>query len=244
MKVILTLPLFIMSLALAQVSDSTQLKTLRDVEHEIPGCPINSICDKERGKQIKEFETILKISNSEKRHQKLKTYAKNTGLPLRVLTPREPAKKENVILWDSRCKIHNPINPNDKIFQGLYITKDIPLQTKLHFDSVYLFEGDEIKEFKVPYRDKPLFMKNNKLFFLKDYDDQLYQISLNEKGKFNIENLDANVFTMAQSRRVKEVPCPENKKAVGELHTESYCQKIWDIDTNKLKLIQVFWSCP
>lgn len=230
--------------AYSQVDDVPKAKSFRDIEHQTPGCPINSICNKESGKLVKSFEDILKIKNSSSRYKKLKEFSKKSGLPIQVLTNKEHGEINNVILWNSRCKQHNPKNPNNTIYQGHYFTKSIPKKSELTFDKIHLFLKDKLITYKVAYKDKPLFIKGDRLFILKDYDDHLYQLSIGANGDFKVENLNSNLYAKAQSRKIKEVPCPENKQDIPDLYAESYCQKIWDIDTNTLKTIQVFWSCP
>jgi len=234
--------LFLASNALA--NKPLGIETFKDIMHPNQGCPINSQCSKENGLKLQAWEKIFIHERVNKRFKLMSEFEKKHGLPLQFLTSEQAKEKYDPILWNSRCKHHNPKNPHNNIYQGMKFFKSIPLKGDLNFDSIVLFEKDKKKIYKVPYQDRPHFIKDDRLFILKDYDDSFYQISVNDKGSFRLENLNINVFKKADSKKIKEVPCPDNKEDKPDLYTNSYCQQIWDIDTNEMKTIQVFWSCP
>lgn len=244
MKFYLIFNLLTLSL-MTHASQPLGIESFKDIEHKNKGCPINSECSKDSGKLMAAWDKIFIHESSQKRLELMREFRKENGLPFEFLAKKEVKEKFDPILFNSRCKHHNPKNPHNNTYQGIMFFKKIPLEDGLlKFDKIVLFEKDKKRIYIVPYQDRPHFMKDDRLFFLKDYDDYFYQISLTDKGNYNIENLNISVFSKADSKKVKEVPCPENKEDKPDRYSSTYCQQIWDMDTNEMKTIQVFWSCP
>lgn len=221
------------------------VETFKDIEHKNKGCPINSDCSLNNGKLFREWTSIFIHESSQKRMDLLKQFEKKNGLPFEFLTTKEVKEKYDPILFNSRCKQHNPKNPHNNIYQATMFFKKLPLDNKLlAFDKIILFEKDKKITYQVSYQDRPHFIKDDRLFFLKDVDDYFYQISMGKDGDYKLEDMNISVFTRADGKKIKEVPCPENKEDNNDRYTSTYCQQIWDMDTNEMKTIQVFWSCP
>lgn len=234
--------LFSTSLAFAQ--NLGEVSSFKDIEHKNKGCPINSDCSKTNGILMQQWNKIFIHEKSAKRFKLMKKFSVEHGLPLQFLADKDVKKQYDPILWNSRCRHHNPKNPNNNIYQGMMFTKSIPLKGDLNFDPVYVFHKGKATKYMLPYQDKPFFIKGDRVYILKDYDDYFYQISVGKKGDFRLENEQLSIFTKSTSKKIKEFPCPENKIEKSDLYTSTYCQKVWDIDTNEMKTVQVFWSCP
>ncbi len=217
----------------------------KSFEHENIGCPINSLCSKRSGLLIQEWEKLLASKNSSAKTKKLQKFFNNNGAPTRFLAKKSLQDKKDVVLNSSRCKAHNPKNANNALYKGLAFSQKIEKNPQMLFDKIHLFETDKkITTYYASYGARPLFIKENRLFFLEDFDNELYQISLSVDGGLKLENLPTRLFSQAQGKRIKEIKCPKEKKQKEDRYLSSYCQKIWDIDSNKMKTIQVFWSCP
>ena len=244
MKQILILVLLLSSMSSHSNDDQFLKEKMRVFEHENKGCPINSICSKENGARIIEWERILEKPMGPTKEEDKTKFFKNTGLPLHFLAKRSAANENDVVLVSSRCRNHHPKNPSNSLYKGTIFTNTIPNKSELMFDKIHVFEDKEVLSFTVGFEARPLFMKQGRLFFLEDFIDNFYQTSIDKNGKIYLENLPQRLFGQAQSKRVKEGPCPENAKEKEDRYSSSFCQKIWDIDTNKMKTIQLYWSCP
>lgn len=221
-----------------------EVSSFKDIEHKNKGCPINSDCSKTNGILMQDWDKIFLEPKTTKRFKLMQRFQKQHGLPLQFLASIGIKKNYDPILWNSRCRHHNPKNPNNNIYQGMIFTKTIPLESDLMFDPVVVYNKGKKINFRVPYQDKPFFIKGDRIYILKDYDDNYYQISVGPKGNFRLENENLSLYSKATSKKMKEVPCPEDKMDKPDLYTSSYCQKVWDVDTNEMKTVQVFWSCP
>lgn len=236
------LSLALCTTALAQIIGDESFKSF---EHENKGCPINSLCSKNNGLLILEWERLLGFEPGKVKVKKLQEFYTKNGIPAYFLAKKNIQKKKDVVLNGSRCKAHNTKNPNNTLFKGLVFTKNIQENSQMLFDKIHLFKNDKkALTYHTSYGSRPLFIKDERLFFLEDFDDQFYQSSLSVNGDYKLVNLPQRLFNQAQSKRIKEVDCPKSKKTKADRYLSTYCQKIWDIDSNKMKTIQVFWSCP
>jgi hypothetical protein len=214
------------------------------MKHENPGCPLNSECSKESGKLISTWEKLLKSTNEKNQYKKISTFHKEHGLPIEFLTTQKSKIALDPVLWDSRCRLHNPKNPNNNILKGVKFLKNSPKSEHVIFTPITLYSGTEKVLYEVPYQDQPILIKNNKIIVLKDYDDYYYQLAIGPNGKFEVANLPHTLISKALSQKIKETKCPEEMKFNDNYFKKTYCQKILDLDTNSLKTIQYAWSCP
>ena len=240
------IPIFILlSFYLSSAMSQLFNEKLRLLEHENKGCPLNSQCSKENGLKFLEWSKSLKIYDKEQQYRELKKFFKKNGIPVDFLAKESLIEENDIVLLNSKCRHHNPKNSLRKIVKGTYFTKNISFEKDgFNFDTINVFEQKKLTAYPTSYGDLPIFIKDNRLFYLKDYEDFLYQVSIGVKGDIQLENLPGSLYAKAQSKKVKDFKCPENKTEHSSLYTSSYCQKIWDIDSNTLKTIQVFWSCP
>lgn len=243
LKSIIAIAILFTSSLFAQDANTIEEK-LRLYEHENKGCPINSLCSKKSGALMLEWERILELENDKSRKKSKSLFFKNNGVPIHFLSKKSVSEKNDIILSASRCRVHNPKNPYNTLYKGTTFTTSIPVTDGMIFDPIVLLDEKKKVRYRVPYEGKPLFIKSGRLFFLEEFEDSFYQISIDQKGSIQLEDLPQRLFSQAQSKRISESPCPERKQDKEDHYHATYCQKIWDIDTNKMKSIQVFWSCP
>lgn len=239
MKYLLT-PLLLVNLAIAQPIK----EKIRIYEHENKGCPINSLCSKSNGELMLEWERVLELSNPKAQKKSVSEFIKNNGLPVIFLSKKSLKEKHDVILSASRCRIHNPKNPYNALYKGIIFSKSIPTIDGMLTDEVHVFDDKNVKTYRVAHEAIPLFIKDQKLHFLEDFEDNFYQTSVDSKGNIQLVDLPQRLYGQAQSKKIKEIACPEQKKDKKDFYNSTYCQKIWNIDTNKMQTIQVYWSCP
>lgn len=207
-------------------------QTIRNFE-EIPGCPINTYCTEEQGLALLEWEKRLaQIEKNKYKNSSQKTF------PLLILK----TKDKNFVQWKSGCRIHNPKNPNKRIYKTLGLfQKTIDDQG---FDPIKVYHSDKAYTYYVPYQAKPLFIKNEKLVFLQEYNDIFYYIMIGKNGDIKVQNQPLTLIKKAQRLAIENVKCPDKLSIDESKHSQTYCEKILDLDTNKLKLIQYPFSCP
>lgn len=235
----------ISSLVLSAYAQPEKIKEkLRVYEHENKGCPINSICSEKNGARMLEWERILEKSPGPTKIEDKKKFFENNGVPIHFLSKKSLSESQDVILSASRCRIHNPKNPFNALYKGTIFSNKIPSVDGMYFDEIHVFKDKEPITYNVAHEGKPYFIKDKRLFFLEDFEDNFYQISIGMKGDIKLEDLPQRLFGQSQSKRINDVPCPESKKAKEDRYNSTYCQKIWNIDTNEMVTIQTYWSCP
>lgn len=212
--------------------------------HENKGCPINSYCSKSSGKKLKTWEDLIENITEKNKISKLKSYQKKHGFPLQFLTTEKAKEKLDPIMWKSRCDLHNPRNPNSRISRALSFFKKIPNSELTKFVPVRVYDGGSKVDYKMPYQDQVNFLKDGKIVLLKEYDDFFYQIAIDPKGEITVVNHSYQLINLAMDKKVAETKCPAPLKIDETFFAKSYCQKILDLDTNDLKIIQYAWSCP
>lgn len=223
-------------------NDSQNLNTIL---HENSGCPIFSSCSKESGKQLEKWEKYINKLPKINFEKSLNHYRKKNGLPVKFLTNKKSIQAIDPIIWNSRCKIHNPKNPNNKTYKAISFFKNAPKSELITLNKVVLFGSkNKTTTFRIPYEDIPLMIKNNEIVIIKNYDELYYNLSVNSNRKWKVIKLASEQRRLALSKRVKNSTCPENKESIPTGFTKTYCQEIWDIDKKKLRKVQLFWSCP
>lgn len=242
MKIII-LTIFLSS-PLFAMNQNKYNKALDVMVHEYPGCPINSYCSEDSGKLILKWEKMINSISPKNKHKKLKAFLSEQGLPVEFLTTKESKVPLDPVSWNSRCKIHNPKNPNNNIFKAFKFFNNSPKSKHTIFTPVTLYDGVKKINFEIPYQDQIVLIKNNQAVLLKDYDDFYYQLGITPDGKYSIVNLPYKVVKKALSKKIKEVKCPDKMDIDNKYFAKTFCQKVLDLDTNTLKTIQYGWSCP
>lgn len=234
------LPLSSLNLALANNVMDPKFKSY---EHENPGCPINSECSKESGKKLLAWLKALEGASKD-RVKTLNKFKKENGSPIQVLARKEIFEKSDPILWNSRCSVHNPKNPNNTIYRGYLFLKEKLDHEVAKFTPVYLYNGTKKTEYHIPYGDTVSLIKNEKLIVLKDFEDNFFKIAVAKDKTYDFVDIPAKTMRTALAKKIKEIECPE-KLGINEDYFERYyCQKVLDLDTMELRTIQVGWACP
>ncbi len=220
------------------------LNKLKTLEHENPGCPFNSICSKPSGKLLQNWEKMLGKIDDKNKLKQLKAFKKAHGIPLEFLTTKDARIPIDPIMFNSRCKLHNPKNPHNNIYKGIKFLKKIVKSEHMHFPTVVVYDGKKKTHYKIPYQDQVLFIQNEQLIILKDYDDTFYQIGVATDGNFYFKNFPHSLITQALEKKVKEIKCPDKIDYDERYFSTTYCQKVLDLESNKLKMIQYTFTCP
>ena len=235
---------FVVSLSINSWAQSKAVKSFKAVSHENLGCPINSICSKESGKLISHWEKMTQSIGHKDKIKKLKSYHKKFGLPLYFLTKISSQESLDSVLWNSRCKLHNPRNPQHNIYKAMKFLKKLPTSSEVILTPITLYQNEVKTKYQTPYQDQIILIKNNQLVILRDYDDFYFQLGIKPNGDFEVLNLPSKVISKALERKIVDTKCPDKIIYDDNYFTKSYCQKVLDLDTNTLKTIQFAWTCP
>lgn len=216
---------------------------VQEFEHENPGCPINSNCSKDMGILLNQWLKVLETGKSDK-VKKLNLFRKKYGSPIQLMGRKEIYENADPVMWNSRCKFHNPKNPNNTVYRGFAFLKEkINLENAV-FTPVFVYEGTEKKEYRIPYGDSVALIQNDELIVLKDYEDHFYKIAIKPDGNYRFLEIPNPTTRRALAKKIKDYKCPEEKSADKVYFDKYFCQRVLDIDSNQLKTIQVGWSCP
>ena len=242
MKIFVTIiAVFTFNFALA---DSKALEKFDSLLHENKGCPVNSICSKASGELLIKWEKNIEKINQKNKVNLLNNFKVKHGIPIQFLTSMKGKKALDPIMWNSRCKKHNPRNPNNDIYRGIKFFKSLPKSDLTVLTPIRVYDGNKKLDFTIPYQDQVYFIKNNQLVILKEFNDFFYQISVDQNGKISIVNHPSSLINLALDKKVSDQQCPDQLEFKEVYFSKTYCQKVLDLDTNDLKLIQYAWSCP
>lgn len=212
-----------------------------DLAHENPGCPENSECSKANGKRLLQWESLLKQhgKNPKQLAKKVENFRKKNGIPTLFLAKDSEKLKQSIdpIIWDSRCRHHN-LKDKDKIIKGMKFFINNPKSKDIIFTSIKIGKNS----YEIPYGDQALMVWNKSLVIIKNYDDYLYQLSVNDQGQWKVINLPSHLLKKGRISK-SDVPC-EKKALPDQYFLGSYCTKIWNEDIKDYQVAQQSWSCP
>lgn len=216
---------------------------VQEFEHENPGCPINSECSEDMGKLLSQWLKALEGAKASKT-KKLNEFRKKYGSPIQMMAQKEIYESADPVMWNSRCKFHNPKNPNNTVYRGFVFLKEKIELENASFTPVYVYEGTEKKKYLIPYGDTVALIQNDELIVLKDYEDHFYKIAIKPDGSYRFIDLPNQTTRNALAKKIKDYKCPEERSADKIYFSKYFCQRVLDLDSNQLKTIQVAWSCP
>lgn len=215
--------------------------TYEDLQHENPHCPENSLCSKESGKKVKYWNDNIGNSDIKTSTLNAEKIRKKLGLPVQFLTFKNSQKSLDPILWNSRCKFHNPKDKDQTVYKATKFFRNDPKSKLVNFVPLTL-KGKENKFFNIPYGAQPLLLWNNKIFFIHEYQDALFHMSVSDKGKWKAEYIPKKLVVKAREAK-ENVQC-QKTHTPNAYFSGSYCTKILNIDTNTMVEIEQSWSCP
>ncbi len=233
-----------LTFSIPQAMANNFLDEFDKLQHENTGCPINTSCSKKMGTALSKWEAFIKKTHSKNQFNKLQVFFKNNGIPLYFLSTKEAKISLDPIIWDSRCRFHIPKNPNNRIVKAMKFLKKLPKNSLYNFTPLIVYNGKDEMNYRIPYEDYPFAIKDERLFFIKDYDDFYYYYSVDKEGNLQIENLNQKLVNMAMDKKQDNIKCPTSMKFDDKYFSQSFCQKIQDLKTKELKIIQYAWSCP
>ena len=226
---------FTLFILLITINTKAQGIKFEDLKHPNKGCLENSICSKHNGLMINKWRKL-----KDKKTQKIEQFRQIEGLPIQFLTKKENFLSLDPVAFKSRCKQHNSKNTNQQIFKAITFLRNNPKSNKLIFTKV--LRRKKNISYEIPYGEQPLLLKDNKVFFVRDFEDIYFNMSVSQDGMWKVENLDSKIIKSAIL--YKEPSKCKRMLNNNEYFSSSYCLNIWNTNTKKTEQIEVSWSCP
>ncbi len=221
-----------------------------DFIHLNRGCPENSLCSNEIGKLSSKFKKAFE-SNFKLQDQFFKKY----GLPLSAYSHVTPKATDTLgVSFNSECPEHRKV---DLFYTTQFLKNTDSKALKVHdnksflkpkvefsFKPIYIKVKNDLKEIFVGIKDYPSFIDGDKLALMGDFDDLLFQYSVDINQ--NVKLINSPFFTNDKVIYTKKVVvCPEDfsKIKIPQFFTERFCKKIYNIKTKKEEIILDFKAC-
>lgn len=238
-------------------------KSIEDFDHQYKGCLENSECDQVMGLQLSRWKVLiakLKDENqdSARKVQFLEHFRSKYGLPVEFYTSQKSQQGFKPLLFNSPCKNHNP-KDGVKVLRGVAFLKsldqskgmvwrdqtqiEVPVGELLQPQPVIAYLEGVPTLFQLPVGDQPLFIKDKKLFVLKEEDDFFYMLGISASGDWKIENVDLGRLSEWQEK-ISDVNCPKDAKPYAPKTFETeFCRSVWDEDLKKSVVVKMHLGC-
>jgi hypothetical protein len=234
-----------------------------DYEHLNKGCPENSECDVVLGQQILRWQKLITGLKSEtktpaQKALELDQFRSNFGIPVDFYTTQKSQLGFKPLLFESPCKNHNPKNQPKTLKGSAFIKSvnqnraivwrdqtqiEVPLGEELDLQKISVEHPQKTLTYYAPLGDQPLFIKNKKIFLIKEEDHLFYFLSISPEGSWRIENLSFELLNLWEAKRTK-VQCPKNSSSVINSRFEiPICKLIWDEDLKRTVLVRMHLGC-
>jgi len=209
--------------------------TYQDLAHENRGCPENSICSKEMGDKMIQWDRFMK-SLDPIDVKSLEAYRLKHGIPVSFLIKKGGILGIDPILYKSRCAHHNPKDSKQAVFKGMQFFRNNPNSELVHFDSAWLGET----KYELPFEDIPIMVKDKRLVVVRDHENKFFHLGIDEKGKWKVISPQKSEIRMAM-QTIENTECEEVKP--GALYLKTFCKKIWNSDIKGPQTIRLSWAC-
>ena len=198
------------------------------------GCPENSVCNKEMGESLLDWQQSWSQAKSLNQKNKL---LRSKGIPtLFYFTPKD--NLDDKAFWNSKCAHHKKEN----IFQAISLNKKIKNDKHTFFQPIRVYQKKWLT-YLTPIDFTPLKIKNQKLQGFIEWENQLISLEVSMDGSIELINLPQSVYKLIQEQ--ERVSCPE-LKTIKTHHSkyflDKYCHRL---QGNRTQLIAMrYWSCP
>tara|TARA_Y100000780_G_C13695797_1_gene421848 strand:- start:12714 stop:13373 length:660 start_codon:yes stop_codon:yes gene_type:complete len=210
--------------------------TYEDLAHENPGCPENSICSKEMGEKMKKWSSFME-STDHSNAKSIETFRAKHGLPVSFLVEKQGILGIDPILYNSRCRHHNPKDKNKVVYVGTQFFRNNPKSEYVNFDKAWV----DKEEYELPFEDVPLMIKDKKLVITRVYENKFFHLGIAKTGEWKVMNLSKKEINKAM-QTLESTNCKE-QQAPGRFHLKTFCKSIWDADLKKSRVVRLSWAC-
>lgn len=226
--------------------------------HQNLGCLENSDCDQVMGHQLNIWSKVLKETGSPKeKTARLAKELKERGIPVEFYTVAKVKNFFKPMLFNSSCRQHNP-KEGEKIFRGTAFLKSLSAskaiiwrdQTQIEYrpdqqlmaQPIKAYFTDSPTTFLSALDDQPLFIKNNKLYFLKEYDEEFFLLEVSATGDWEIVEMDLTKLTYYEDKKTN-IDCPKSQGENTAAFEVRFCKGIWDETSAKLIPVEMYQGC-
>lgn len=242
-------PKYILLLILISSTFNTFVHALEYSKIEFEGCPENAFCKKETGANRRKWiEQLRAFSIGKISEQKLNSFVQaEYGLPVSGWAQEEASLRPNVLMWDSPCKQHSKSTNKyyiAEIFRKNFKVSELSELPNLFFSRAIFLNGNSPYSVVIPRGDAPLFIKDGRLYFLREEEGIFYGLLIDKDGRFTVTKNETSAETPKETSCTKEQIAQFNREAPSpNFYQGTYCKEIWD-KTNKNYTTLLFgWSC-
>lgn len=227
--------------------------------HQNLGCLENSECDQVMGHQLHHWSKLIKNPNlkGKTKREELSKHLKNFGIPTDFYATEKENRIFKPMLFNSHCRNHNP-KEGEKTLRATAFLKSLSQdqtiiwrdQTEIQYRpdkhlmaqplKVY-FQATPIT-FMTSLDDQPLFIKDGKVYILKEYEEEFFLLEITANGKWQIIDMDLSKLSFYEDKKT-HISCPNSKEDMPEAFMVKFCKGIWDESQEKLIPVEMYQGC-
>lgn len=227
--------------------------------HPNLGCLENSECDPVMGHQLNQWNKIIKDKERANREKRLALakHLKERGIPTEFYTAEKANPFFKPLLFNSHCRNHNPKEGVKTLHATAFIKSLTPQkaliwrdQTQIEYvpnemlvaQPIKVYFDEAPKIYLSSLDDQPLYIKDGKLYILKEYEDEFFLLEIDQQGQWQIVDLDITKLSFYEDKKI-HMECP---KAIGPHPKEfevRFCKGIWDESQSKLIPVEMYQGC-
>lgn len=226
--------------------------TLEDFEHEHKGCPENSDCSANMGKQRTLWLDLFKAQKNQKITStiaEIEKFRKTYGVPVDFLTVQAAGAQERFtpILFDSPCPQHNPAKDkktgtaekiliasvfmqntkNEEAHLTILDTKhNIPFGELAHLDPIYIISKKPAVTtlYWVPKGEKPLYIDGDSIVLLREHEGFYYGLKISKTGDWHVIEVKSG---QGFDEKIDEEVCPKDNETLEKYKTSAEYKKYY-----------------
>jgi len=227
--------------------------------HQNLGCYENSECDPVMGHQLNRWTRLIKDKNLEGKNKKaaLSKHLKENGIPIEFYTIEKTNYFFKPMLFNSHCRNHNPkegektlratafmksLNPEKAVIWRDQTQIEYQPDSQLVAQPIKVYFEESPKIFMASLDDQPLYIKNNKIYILKEYEEEFFLLEVSEDGKWEIVDLDFSKLSFYEDKKT-HIACPSEQMNRPKEFEVKFCRGIWDESQNKLIPVEMYQGC-
>ena len=218
-------------------------ETKIDLEHQNPGCPLNSICHMEMGKKRLKWREELEHFKGDQA-KLLEKIRQEFGIPFKVWAKSLDETDKNIIRWDSPCRNHH--KRDDKIYVAEVFTKNLNElnSPKIIGEKAFILKNKQILSYPIPRKEYPLYMEGPDLIFSLFYDGIYFDLKISPEGGLSF------LKTPLKKHVLEDITCPKqlinhfDKFNTDNFYIGYFCSAIYDTKSAQYRPLLVGLSCP
>lgn len=226
--------------------------------HQNPGCLENSECDQVMGHQLARWSKLIggETADAKTKRGLLSRHLKEHGIPTEFYSVQKVNRFFKPMLFNSPCRNHNPKEGEKTLRATAFLKSLTPQKAIIWRDQTQIeYQPDEQlvaqpirvyfdktpTTFMTGLDDQPLFIKDRKLYILKEYEEEFFLLEVTEDGNWEIIDMDLTKLTFFEDKKI-HMECPKDNKVPKEFNVQ-FCKGIWDETQRKLIPVEMHQGC-